>query len=51
MDLGVRVGMVLLIVLLVAGICAYHLWLDRRPRTDGAPPAAGDPRNVPRQPR
>lgn len=54
MDLGVRVGMVLLIVLLVAAICAYHVWLDRRsarhPGADGAPPA-DDPRNVPRQSR
>ena len=54
-DLGVRVGMVLLIVLLVATICAYHVWLDRRsarrPGAHGAQPAARDPRNVPRQSR
>lgn len=29
MDFGVRVAMVLLVVLLLATVVVYHVWLDR----------------------
>jgi len=47
-DPMVKLGMLFFVVLLVAVIAVYHVWLDRRLRVRRTGPAGGDDESVPR---